>query len=67
VLPLEDAAFSRELWEAMPECLVVYPEGVGVVPWMVPGGRDIAIASAENLRALAKAYNLKLNEKFLCG
>ncbi|MDR0909553.1 MAG: rhamnulose-1-phosphate aldolase [Spirochaetaceae bacterium] len=46
VLPPEGKAFTRELWEAMTECPVIFPEGVGTVPWMVPGGRDIAVASA---------------------
>ena len=44
VLPLEDKVFTRELWEMATECPVVFPDGVGVVPWMVPGGRDIAVA-----------------------
>jgi len=29
------------------ECPVVFPNGLGVVPWMVPGGRDIAIATSK--------------------
>lgn len=29
------------------ECLVVFPDGVGVVEWMVPGGKEIAIATSE--------------------
>lgn len=47
VLPLEDEVFTRELWEMATECPVVFPSGVGVVPWMVPGGREIAIATSE--------------------
>ena len=47
VLPLTDEAFTRELWEMATECPVVFPDGVGVVPWMVPGGRDIAVATSE--------------------
>lgn len=47
VLPLEDEIFSRELWEMATECPVVFPDGVGVVSWMVPGGRDIAVATSE--------------------
>ena len=42
VLPLDGAVFTRELWEMATECPVVFPEGVGVVPWMVPGGAYIA-------------------------
>ncbi|MFA6830514.1 MAG: rhamnulose-1-phosphate aldolase [Bacilli bacterium] len=47
VLPLEDKVFSRELWEMATECPVVFPRGVGVVPWMVPGGKDIAVATSK--------------------
>ncbi len=47
VLPLKDEIFTRELWEMATECPVVFPSGVGVVPWMVPGGRDIAIATSK--------------------
>lgn len=54
VLPLTDEVFTRELWEMATECPVVFPDGVGVVPWMVPGGRDIAVASSE----LMKKYDV---------
>lgn len=47
VLPLEDKVFTRELWEMATECPVVFPSGIGVVPWMVPGGKDIAIATSK--------------------
>ena len=47
VLPLEDKAFTRELWEMATECPVVFPDGIGVVPWMVPGGREIAVATSK--------------------
>lgn len=47
VLPLEDRVFTRELWEMATECPVVFPDGVGVVGWMVPGGREIAIETAK--------------------
>lgn len=42
VLPLKDEVFTRELWEMATECPVVFPNGVGVIKWMVPGGRAIA-------------------------
>ncbi|MCD8119604.1 MAG: rhamnulose-1-phosphate aldolase [Lachnospiraceae bacterium] len=54
VLPLEDKVFTRELWEMATECPIVFPDGIGVVPWMVPGGRDIAVATSE----LMKQYNV---------
>lgn len=56
VLPLEDRVFTRELWEMATECPVVFPSGIGVVPWMVPGGRDIAVATSE----LMKQYDVAI-------
>ncbi len=47
ILPLVDEVFTRELWEAATECPVVFPQGVGVVNWMVPGGREIAVATSK--------------------
>ena len=54
VLPLDDKVFTRELWESATECPVVFPDGVGVIGWMVPGGREIAIKTAE----LMKKYDV---------
>lgn len=39
--------WSRILWKLMTECIIIFPEGVGVTPWMVPGGADIAKATSE--------------------
>lgn len=47
VLPLTDEVFTRELWEMATECPVVFPSGIGVVGWMVPGGREIAVATSK--------------------
>ncbi len=47
VLPLKDEIFTRELWEMATECPVVFPNGIGVVGWMVPGGREIAEATSK--------------------
>lgn len=56
VLPLSDEVFTRELWEMATECPVVFPGGVGVVEWMVPGGRDIAVATSK----LMKDYDVAI-------
>lgn len=56
VLPLSDEVFTRELWEMATECPVVFPDGIGVVPWMVPGGREIAVATSE----LMKQYDVAI-------
>lgn len=53
LLPLKDEVFTRELWESMTECPIIFPEGVGVVEWMVPGGREIAVKTS----ALMERYN----------
>jgi len=50
VLPLTSKDFSRMLWQSATECAVVFPGGVGVVPWMVPGGADIALATSELMK-----------------
>ena len=50
VLPLDEKVFTRELWEMMMECPVVFPSGVGVVPWIVPGGREIAVETSERMK-----------------
>lgn len=55
-LPLKDEVFTRELWEMATECPVVFPDGIGVVPWMVPGGRDIAVATSK----LMESYDLAI-------
>ena len=56
VLPLTDEAFTREIWEMMTECPIVFPDGIGVVSWMVPGGREIAVATSE----LMKHYDVAI-------
>lgn len=55
VLPLTDRDFSRALWQSATECPVVFPEGVGVCPWMVPGGADIARATSEKMKTYQAA------------
>ena len=50
ILPLTARDFTRALWQSATECPVVFPGGVGAVPWMVPGGRDIALATSRLMR-----------------
>lgn len=56
VLPLKDEVFTRELWEMMTECPVVFPDGVGVLKWMVPGGKEIAVETSK----LMEIYNVAI-------
>lgn len=46
---LDEKAFTRALWRMHSECVVVFPEGVGLVPWMVPGTQEISAATAQKL------------------
>ena len=43
---LDYRSFSKRLWQMSTECLVVFPEGVGVLPWMVAGTNEIGDATA---------------------
>ncbi len=54
VLALEDKVFTRAMWEMMTECPIIFPQGIGVVSWMVPGGKNIALATGE----LMKKYDV---------
>ena len=55
VLPMTDRDFTRALWQSATECPVVFPEGVGVCPWMVPGGAEIARATSELMKVYPAA------------
>lgn len=46
VLELTTANITRALWEGSTECLVVFPDGVGIMDWMVPGTDSIGDATA---------------------
>lgn len=53
VMPLDARTITRALWKATTECIIAFPNGVGVLPWMVPGGAEIAMATSE----LMKTYD----------
>ena len=50
VLENHSDLFTRKLWEGSTECLVVFPDGVGILPWMVPGTDEIGQATAETMQ-----------------
>ena len=50
VLDLNTETFSRELWKMSTECLVVFPEGLGVIPWIVPGTVEIGNKTMEQMK-----------------
>ncbi len=44
-----EKAFSRTIWGMCSECIIVFPEGIGVLPWMVCGNNEIGVATAEKM------------------
>ena len=48
---LDEKKFTHSLWEMCTECIVVFPEGVGVLPWMLCGTAEIGKATAEKMKS----------------
>ncbi len=46
---LDEKKFTRTLWGMCTECVVVFPDGVGVLPWMLCGTSEIGIATAKKM------------------
>lgn len=46
---LDEKAFTRTLWQMCTECIVVFPDGVNVLPWMLCGTNEIGEATAEKM------------------
>ena len=46
---LDERAFTRTLWQMCTECIVVFPDGVNVLPWMLCGTNEIGVATAEKM------------------
>ena len=47
---LDEMKFTHTLWEMCTECIVVFPEGIGVLPWMLCGTTSIGEATAEKMK-----------------
>lgn len=50
ILPLDSDMFTLILWKMQTESIVVFPEGVGVLPWMLCGGCEIGDATSALMR-----------------
>ena len=46
---LDEREFTRTLWRMETECIVVFPDGVNVLPWMLCGTNEIGEATAEKM------------------
>ena len=47
---LNEKEFTRTLWKMNTECIVVFPDGVNVLPWMLCGTNEIGEATAEKMK-----------------
>lgn len=47
---LDEMKFTKTLWQMCTECVVVFPDGVGIIPWMVPGSNEIGRKTAEKMK-----------------
>ncbi len=46
---LDEKSFTKALWQMCTECIVVFPDGIGVLPWMVPGTKQIGEETARKM------------------
>lgn len=56
LLPQTDECISNALWESETECAFVFPEGIGVIGFFVPGSIELAKATSRKI----KDYNAVL-------
>ena len=47
---MDEKKFTHTLWEMCTECIVVFPDGVGILPWMLCGTNSIGEATAEKMK-----------------
>lgn len=49
VLARDSQTVSRALWESLTESILMIPQGVGVIPWAVPGSSELSVATGESM------------------
>lgn len=47
VLEADMRTWTRALWKCMTESIIVFPQGIGVIPWKVPGSIELAQATCD--------------------
>jgi len=45
----DEKNLTATLWRTHSECIVIFPDGIGLLPWMVPGAPEISVATAKKL------------------
>lgn len=46
---LDEKKLTHTLWEMCTECIAVFPDGVGILPWMLCGTDSIGVATAKKM------------------
>ena len=49
-IDVDDVIFTRKLWKTNTEAVVVFPEGIGVLPCMICGTNEIGVATANKMK-----------------
>ena len=49
-LPADEVIFTKKLWKSNTEAVVVFPEGIGVLPTMICGTNEIGEATANKMK-----------------
>lgn len=50
ICPLDSNFFTEKLWKMQTESIVVFPEGIGVLPWILCGGNEIGIETSKLMK-----------------
>lgn len=46
----DEREFTRTLWQMCTESMIIFPDGIGVLPWMLCGTTEIGRATAEKIK-----------------
>jgi len=46
---LDTKSLSRLLWQSHAECMVVFPQGIEFLPWMMAGSLELGVSTAKSL------------------
>lgn len=50
IADLDECSFSRSLWKINTENIIIFPEGVGIIPWEIPGNKIIGENTANKFK-----------------
>ena len=50
ILEHDENTFTKALWDMEPECPMTFPDGIGIIDWVVPGTAELAEATGELMK-----------------